>query len=226
MQRSEPESFVAAYAYAAIPARIALEQHRWSEAAALSPASKPFPWDRFAWAEAITSFSRAIGAARSGDAAKARAEVQKLDGYRTALIAGKQTYWAEQVNIQQQAAAAWAARAEGKNDDALKLMRAAADLEDSTEKHPVTPAPVVPARELLGEMLLDLNQPAQALVEFEASATREPNRFNGIFGAARAAELSGDRAKAKSLYARLVSMCDRADGDRPELRQAKAALAK
>src|SRR5919108_736160 len=102
MQKSEPESFVAAYAYAAIPARIALEQHRWSEAATLSPASTPFPWDRFAWAEAITAFGRAIGAARSGDAAKARAEVQKLEGYRATLVAAKQTYWAEQVNIQQQ----------------------------------------------------------------------------------------------------------------------------
>jgi len=226
MQKSEPESFVAAYAYAAIPARIALERHRWREAASLSPASKPFPWDRFAWAEAITTFGRAVGAARSGDAATARAEVQKLDGYRTALVAAKQTYWAGQVTIQHQAAAAWAARAEGKNDEALKLMRAAADLEDSTEKHPVTPAPVVPARELLGEMLLDLNQPAQALVEFEASATREPNRFNGLFGAARAAELSGDRAKARTLYAKLVAMCDRADGERPELGQARAALTK
>jgi hypothetical protein len=108
----------------------------------------------------------------------------------------------------------------------VKLMRAAADLEDSTEKHPVTPAPVVPAREFLGELLLDLNQPAQALIEFEASAAREPNRFNGLLGAARAAELSGNLAKAKTLYARLVAMCDRADGDRPELRQAKAALAK
>ena len=226
MQKSEPESFVAAYAYAAIPARVALEQHRWSDAAGLSPASKSFPWDRFAWAEGITAFARAIGAARSGDAAKARAEMQKLDGHRAALVAAKQTYWAEQVNIQQHAAAAWVARAEGKNDEALKLMRAAADLEDATEKHPVTPAPVVPARELLGEMLLDLNQPAQALVEFEASASREPNRFNGLFGAARAAELSGNLPKAKTLYARLVAMCDRADGERQELRHAKAALAK
>src|SRR5437667_9753370 len=100
MQRAEPESFVAAYAYAAIPARLALEQRRWSEAAALSPASKPFPWDRFAWAEGITAFARAIGAARSGDAARARAEVQKLEGYRATLLAAKQTYWAEQVDIQ------------------------------------------------------------------------------------------------------------------------------
>ena len=226
MQKSEPESFVAAYAYAAIPARVALEQHRWSEAAAVGPASKPFPWDRFAWAEAITSFTRAVGAARTGDAVKARAEVQKLQGYRAALVAAKQTYWAEQVNVQQQAAAAWAARAEGKNEEALTLMRAAADLEDSTEKHPVTPAPVVPARELLGEMLLDLNQPAQALIEFEASAVREPNRLNGLYGAARAAELSGNTAKARTLYTRLVALCDRADGERPELKHAKAALAK
>ncbi len=226
MQKAEPESFVAAYAYAAIPARVVLEQRRWSEAAALAPASKPFPWDRFAWGEAITAFARAIGAARIGDAARARVEVQKLEGYRAALVAAKQTYWAEQVDIQQRAAAAWAARAEGKNDEALKLMRSAADLEDSTEKHPVTPAPVVPARELLGELLLDLNQPAQALVEFEASGAREPNRFNGLFGAARAAELSGNTAKAKTLYARLVTLCDRADTERPELRHAKAVLAK
>ncbi len=226
MQRAEPESFVAAYAYAAIPARVALEQHRWSEAAALSPGSKVFPWDRFAWAEAITSFARAVGAARRGDPVQARAEAQKLEGYRASLVAANQTYWAEQVDIQQRAAAAWAARAEGKTDEALKLMRAAAALEDSTEKHPVTPAPVIPARELLGEMLLDLNQPGQALVEFQASAAREPNRLNGLFGAARAAELSGNTALANTLYTQLVALCARADGERPELRHAKAALAK
>ena len=226
MQRAEPESFVAAYAYAAIPARVALEQQRWGEAAALTPVSKVFPWDRFAWAEAITAFARAVGAARGGDAAMARAEAQKLENYRASLIAANQTYWADLVRIQQRAATAWAARAEGKNDEAVKLMRAAADLEDSTEKHPVTPGPVVPARELLGEMLLDLNQPAQALVEFEASAAREPNRFRGLFGAARAAELSGNTALAKSLYTRLVALCALSDGDRAELRHAKAALAK
>ncbi len=226
MQRAEPESFVAAYAFAAIPARVALEQRRWSEATTLAPGPKGFPWDRFAWAEGITAFTRGLGAARGGDAAAARAEVQKLESYRSALVAAKQTYWAEQVDIQQRAAAAWTLRAEGKNEEALKLMRSAADREDATEKHPVTPAPVVPARELLGEMLLDLNQPVQALAEFEASAAREPNRFNGLFGAARAAELSGDTAKAKTLYARLLALCDRADTERPELRHAKAVLAK
>ena len=225
MPKAEPDNFVAAYAFAAIPARLALEQRRWSEAAALT-ARPGFPWDRFAWGEAITAFARAIGAARAGDATAARAEVVKLDAYRTGLLAAKQTYWAEQVDIQQRAAGAWAARAEGKSDEALKLMRAAADLEDSTEKHPVTPGPIIPARELLGEMLLDLNQPALALVEFETSAKREPHRLNGLAGAARSAELAGDPVKARALYAQLVALCAHADTERPELRHAKAVLAK
>jgi len=226
MPRAEPENFAAAYAYAAIPARLALEQHRWAEAAALAPATTSFPWDQFAWAEAITAFTRAVGAARTGDTAAARAEIGKLEGYRASLVAARQTYWAEQVEIQRQAAGAWLARAEGKSDEAVKLMRAAAALEDSTEKHPVTPAPVVPARELLGDLLLDVNQPAQALVEYEASAGRDPNRLNGMLGAARAAEMSGDAAKAKALYARALALCARADGERPEVAHAKAVLAK
>src|SRR5207249_2968529 len=120
MPRAEPESFIAAYAYAAIPARVAIEQHRWSAAATLGPASRTFPWDRFAWAEAITTFARAIGAARGGDPSQARSEARKLEQYRAALIAANQTYWADQVEIQHRAATAWAARAEGKNDEALR----------------------------------------------------------------------------------------------------------
>ena len=226
MPKAEPENFAAAYAYAAIPARVALEQHRWSDAATLVPVSPTFPWDRFAWAQAITTFTRALGAARGGDVTAARAEAAKLDGYHAALLAAKDVYWAGQVDVQRQAAAAWIARAEGKTDEAVRLMRAAVALEDSTEKHPVTPSPVVPARELLGDMLLDVNQPGQALVEFEASAARDPNRLNGLLGAARAAELSGNAAKARTLYGRAVALCDPADGERPELRHAKAVLAK
>ncbi|HEX2438234.1 MAG TPA: hypothetical protein VHT71_07985 [Methylomirabilota bacterium] len=226
MPKAEPENFAAAYAYAAIPARVALEQHRWGEAASLTPGSASFPWDRFPWAQAITSFTRALGAARSGDASAARAEITRLDGYRTGLVAAKETYWAGQVQVQQQAAAAWLARAEGKNDEAVRLMREAAALEDSTEKHPVTPSPVIPARELLGEMLLDLNRPAEALIEFEASAGRDLNRLNGLLGAARAAELSGDKAKARTLYGRAVALADRGEPERPELRHAKSVLAK
>jgi len=210
----------------AVPARYALERRNWNEAAAITMPAITFSWARYPWAEAIIVYTHALGSARTGNVAAAEKDVERLAALRDALTQAKNTYWADQVEIQRRAAAAWVARAEGKNDEALELMRAAADLEDSTEKHPVTPAPVVPARELLGEMLLDLNQPAPALVEFEASLVREPNRFNGLYGAARAAELSGNTAKARALYERLMALCDRADGDRPELKHAKAALAK
>lgn len=138
----------------------------------------------------------------------------------------KQGYWAGQVDIQRQIVAAWIARAEGRHDEALKLMRAAADAEDASEKHIVTPGPIVPARELLGEMLLEANRPAEALAEFEASQRKEPNRFRGYYGAARAAALTGDRGKARDQYAKLVALVERADAERPEIKEAKAFLAK
>jgi len=225
IRKAEPENFAAAYAFAAIPARVALERHRWSEAAALAPHPAEFPWKRFQWGEAITSFARALGAARSGDAATARQEADKLQALRDSLVQTKNAYWADQVEIQRRAALGWVAWAEGKNEDALRLMRSAADLEDGTEKHPVTPGAILPARELLGEMLLELKQPAQAVREFETSMGREPNRYNGTYGAARAAELSGDLSKAKTYYAKLVTLCDKADTQRPELQQARTFLA-
>jgi tetratricopeptide (TPR) repeat protein len=128
------------------------------------------------------------------------------------------------VEIQRLAAAAWVALAQGRRDEALKLMRSAADLEDSTEKHPVTPGPLAPARELLGEMLLELKDAPGALREFEASMKKEPNRFNGTYGAARAAELAGDRSKAREHYTTLLTIAAKADTERPEIRQAKAYL--
>ncbi len=221
-----PEHFVTGYALAAIPARYALERGRWAEAASLAPSPADFPWSRFPQDEAITVFVRALGAARSGDPARARQEVDRLQALRDALTAAKQGYWAEQVDIQRRVASAWVARAEGKNQEALQLLGAAADAEDLTEKHPVTPGPIVPARELLGEMLLELNQPALALREFEASAAKEPNRFKGLAGAAKAAALSGDREKARTLYEKLVALAGRADTERPELVEAKAFLGK
>ncbi|MBI2368839.1 MAG: hypothetical protein HYV08_01075, partial [Deltaproteobacteria bacterium] len=142
----------AAYAFAAVPARYAIERRRWSEAAALLLRPTWFPWSRYRMTEAITYFARGLGAARSGDAAGARKEVEKLQAVRDALIQAKSSYWADQVEVQRRAVAGWAARAEGKNNEALALLRAAADLEDSMEKHPVTPGPIVPARELLGEL--------------------------------------------------------------------------
>jgi tetratricopeptide (TPR) repeat protein len=225
MQKAEPENLPAAYAFAAIPARYALERHRWAEAAALTLHPSSFPWDHFHGVEAMTVFTRALGAAHSGDVAQATKEVATLQALHSALSDAKQGYWADQVEIQRRAAAAWVAHAAGKQEEAVTLMRAAADLESVTDKLPVTPGAIVPARELLGELLLDVQQPAQALTEFEASLRTDPNRFNGLYGAAHTAELAGDRAKARTYYDNLVSLCAQADTERPELMAAKAFLA-
>ena len=138
----------------------------------------------------------------------------------------KNTYWANQAEIQRLAVAGWIARAEGQNDEALALLRRAADAEGATEKHPVTPGSIQPAREMLGELLLELNQPAQALVEFEASQRTDPNRFHGLAGAGRAAELAGDKDRAQKYYGELVALARTADSERPEIKQAKAYLSK
>ena len=230
IQRAEPETFKVAYAFTAIPSRYALERRRWNEAAKLnlSPGSLgAFPWASFRWAEAHIHFARAIGAARTGDPASARPDVEKLAAIRQALVEVKGDYdWVKQVDIQYQAASAWLARAEGKNDQAMQLMRAAADLEDATEKHPVTPGAILPAREMLGDLLSELNQPALALKEYETVLEISPNRFNSIYGVARSAELSGDASKARTYYERLVALGNQSDGSRPELQQAKKYLAK
>jgi len=214
------------FALATIPSRYALERGRWADAARLELFGKEFPWGRFPQSEAQLVFARGLGAARSGDVASARRDVDRLGALRDALAAAKVGYWAEQVDIQRQVVSAWVGRAEGRKDEALALLRAAADRGDATEKHPVTPGPLAPARELLAELLLDANEPAQALREFEASMRVEPNRFRGLYGAARAAELSGDRTKARTYYSQLMSLGEKADTERPELRQAKAYLGK
>jgi hypothetical protein len=224
-QTFDQEQFAAAYALAAVPARYALERRQWAEAAALTVRPETFPWAKFPYAEALTWFARGIGAARSGDAAGARADVEKLAAIQKALAEAKNGYWANQVEIQRLAAAGWLARAEKRDDEALGLARQAADLEDKTEKHPVTPGAIVPARELLAEMLLDLKRPADALAEYEASLKVAPGRFNGVAGAARAAELSGDRAKARALYASLVELGKATDPPRAELKSARAFMA-
>ena len=220
------EHFVTAFALATIPSRYALERGRWADAAKLELFGKEFPWGRFPQSEAQLVFARGLGAARGGDVTSARRDVERLGALRDTLAAAKVGYWAEQVDIQRQVASAWVARAEGRTEEALALLRAAADREDATEKHPVTPGPIAPARELLAEMLLEANEPAQALREFEASMRVEPNRFRGLYGAARAADLSGDRTKARTYYSTLLSLGEKAGTERPELRQAKAFLGK
>jgi hypothetical protein len=208
-------------AFAAIPVRYAIERGHWAEAAALEPRGLSFPQ-----AEAIVYFGRVLGAARGGDLASARRDVDKLQTLRDALSQAKNAYWAEQVEIQRQAATAWVARAEGRHAEAVGAMRLAAELEDASEKHIAMENRLVPMRELLGELLLEVNDPAAALIEFEASLQRVPNRFRTFSGAARAAELSDDREKAKTFYAKLVALADQADTNRPELVHARAFLAK
>jgi tetratricopeptide (TPR) repeat protein len=232
IQNVDPKNFKVAYAFAAIPARYALERKQWAEAAKLTLPQNTvnmFPWPRFAWAEAHIHFARALGFARSGDTNGARTEVEKLAALRDGLVIGKGEYdWATQVEIERQIAAAWLAYAEGKNDEALKLMRAVADLDDATDKHPVTPGAILPAREQVGELLLELKQPAAALQEFETSLRSTPERFNGIYGAARAASLASDQRKAKSYYEKLVALTQHADNPerlRPEVKEAKEYLA-
>ena len=225
INKVDANTVAAAYGFAAIPARYALERNRWSEAASLKEHPADFPWNNFRYAEAIIYFARALGAARSGDTAGANKDIERLTSIQKSLAEAKENYWATQVEIQRRAAAGWLAHAEGQNEEALKLVRSAADLEDTTEKHPVTPGAIVPARELLGDLLLELNKPREALKEFEASLVVSPNRFNGLYGAARAAELSGDREKAKSFYAKLAKLGERSDGSRPELAAAKVFLA-
>jgi tetratricopeptide (TPR) repeat protein len=151
--------------------------------------------------------------------------VDKLAAIQKGLAEGKSAYWAGQVEIQRLAAAGWLARAEKKDEEALALLRSAADLEGSTEKHPVTPGSVLPAREMLADLLMELNRPQDALREYEASLKVAPGRFNGVFGAARAAETSGDRGKARTLYAELIELGKAADPSRAELKTARTFLA-
>lgn len=225
MNKVDANTVAAAYAFGAIPARYALERRQWSEAAALKVHPADFPWNDFPYAEAMIYFARSLGASRSGDTARASKDIEQLSSIQRSLAEAEERYWATQVEIERRSAAAWLAHAEGKQEEALKLMRSAVDLEGSTEKHPVTPGPILPARELLGELLLELREPQQALKEFEASLLVSPNRFNGLYDAARAAELAGDRAKAASYYAKLTTLGEHSDGTRPALQAARAFLA-
>ncbi len=220
----DPQHFAWLYAMGTSPARYAVERHQWAEAAALAVSPDTFPGGRWAWTEANLHFARALGLSHTGKIEAARTEVRKLVSLRDTLTEVNDKYWADQVEIQRESAESWITLAEGKNEEALRQMRSAAEHEDATDKHPVTPGVILPARELLGEMFLELNKPAEAMVEFEATLRTSPNRFNSLSGAARAAERAGDDAKAKTYYAKLLSMCEHADGDRPELEEARTLL--
>ncbi len=205
------------FAMAAIPARYALERGDWKAAAALVPQTT-----RFLFPDAQTWFAKAIGAARSGDAAATKAAIVELTRIRDGLTANKEAYWAEQTEIQRRTATAWLALVEGRSAEALTEMMAAADLEDKTEKAAVTPGPLAPARELVGEMRLTMKQPAEALQAFEATLKKEPNRFRALAGAISAATAAGQGARAREHAQALLKVCAKADAPaRPELVGAK-----
>src|SRR5216684_2029994 len=212
LRQSDPVYFAGLYAIASMPARYAVERHRWAEAAVLTVPPDLFPGGRYAWTEANIHLARALGASRTGDTEAARKSLQQLTSLHDTLVQANEKYWAEQLGIQRETVTAWLTWAEGKKEEALSQMRSAADHEDATDKHSVTPGVILPARELLGEMLIESKQPTQALVAFEATLRTAPNRFNALSGAARAVELSGDHENAKSYYARLLAISDHADG--------------
>jgi hypothetical protein len=208
-----PAGGVNTFAIAAIPARYAMERLQWADAMTLT--ARPAP--NTPYTEAITRFARAVGAARAGKPADAAADIARLSAIRDRELELKDAYWAGQVDIQRRVAEAWVAYASGQKDDGIRLLGAAADAEDLTDKSAVTPGPLAPARELYGFMLLDAGRGQDALVAFEAVTKKEPNRFLALYGAGKAAEVSKQPTKAKGYYAQVVEICKGAAPDRPEL---------
>jgi len=209
------------FALAAIPARYALERRDWKQAVQLALRETPFPYT-----DAMTWFARGLGAARLGQAAAANESATALEQIRERLLNAGENYWAQQVQIQALGVGAWAALAAGKKEEALRQMKSAAELEDGTEKSAVTPGPLAPARELLGDMLLEMKEPALALEQFEATLKKEPGRFRSLYGAAHAARLSGSREASQKYFRELLKVCARADKPgRSEILEAERAIA-
>jgi hypothetical protein len=223
--RFEPKALLAGagppaagyFALAAIPARYALERQDWHQAEKLAPSQTPFPY-----ADAISWFARGLGAARLGHVAVADEAATALKQIQERLSKASEPYWAQQVEIQATAVSAWSALAAGKSGEALRQMELAANMEDGTEKSAVTPGPLSPARELLGEMLLEMNRPALALAQFEATLKKEPRRFRSLYGAAHAAQLSGQFDVSQKYFAELLTVCSRSDmPGRSEIKEAR-----
>jgi tetratricopeptide (TPR) repeat protein len=202
--------------FAAIPARYVLERKAWQEADGLEVIQKTW-----AYAEAMSRFTRALGASRTGELAKAQEEIRVLGALRAAAVQGKQDYWDSQIEVLLLAASGWLSNAQGKNDEAVRLMRRAADLEDASEKHIAMENRLYPMRELLADMLLESGQAEIALREYTTALESTPNRFNAFYGAARAAELSGEKRLAREYYQRLLALSKKTVSERPELVKAQ-----
>ena len=214
----EPVTFKVAYAFAAMPSRYALENKLWKEAANLKFHPADFPWEKFPWERSIMYFARLLGYVHTGSIDSAKSELKNLHLAHEALMQLKDNYKANQVDIQIKASEAWILLKEGKKDEALKLMTTAADMEDSTQKHPVTPGEVIPARELLGDMLMEVGKYKEALEAYEADLKNHKNRFNGLHGAGLAAEKSGNSAKAELYYSQLLAFAHQENSSRSELK--------
>ncbi|MGG9962436.1 hypothetical protein [Ferruginibacter sp. SUN106] len=222
----QPANFKVAYAFAAIPARYYLENKMWAAAANLEMSSANFDWQKFPWQKAILHFAKLLGAAHTGNINLAKAELKNLNNSYDTLTAQKDMYKANQVLIQIRTGEAWISLAERKTSEALQLMQQAAAMEDKTEKSPVTPGEVIPAKELLADMLMELNKPAEALAAYEDNLKIHPNRFNGLYGAGLASEKINNAEKAKYYYQQLTVVSNSATAKRPELEKAKLFLKK
>ena len=189
----------------------------WEEAADLEPRSPTaYPWDTAASSEAITYFARALGAARSGRFEQARADLSTLAGLQE-RVAAASPYWGTQVEIQRLSALAWLQFEEGDRETGLATMQRAAEMEAGTDKHPVTPGEVLPAGELMADMLMETGQYPEALAAYEAALERSPNRFNSLYGAGMAAAKVGEMTKASGYFEALLEVSARSDTDRPRL---------
>ena len=219
-----PVNFKVAYAFAAIPSRVLFENRRWHEAAELKPVPANFPWQKFPWQEAIFHFTRLMGAVNINNISTAKEALNELYRIHDTLLNKREVYSANQVSIQIKTGEAWLALKAGSLNDAHKLMQLAADMEDKTEKHPVTPGEVIPAKELLGDMLLQMNKPGEALKAYEENLQKHPNRFNAVFGAAMAAKRSGNIQKAKTYFQQLVNVVGTTQTKRPEMKVARLFL--
>ena len=219
-----PVNFKDAYAFAAIPARYYLENKLWKDAADMKMHPIDFPWQKFPWQKAIIHFTRLMGAVHTNKLAAAKNELKHLDSMRQLLIAEKDMYKANQVLIQQKTGEAWILFKEGKTNEALLQMTTAVELEDKTEKSPVTPGEIIPAKESMGDMLLLMNKPKEALAAYEANLKTHPNRFNALYGAGLASELSGEAGKANFYYKQLLTVANSPNAGRPELEKARVFL--
>ncbi len=212
-----PLNFKVAYAFASIPSRYVLENKLWNEAAGLKIHYENFPWENFQWQKAIIHFTRLLGSANTGNLTAAKTELNELNTIHKKLLEQKDAYKANQVQIQIKSSEAWIKFKEGKNVEAVTLMNIAAEMEDKTEKHPVTPGEVIPAKELLGDLLLQMNKPNDALKAYEANLKKHPNRFNALYGAGLAAEKSGNIEKTNQYYRQLLAVVSPGNSDRKEL---------